>query len=408
MGIALENKPTSLRLQFLFLLLSRGLGSVLQAILVIIFARLAGVESMGLVAIATGAMSMLLSLAEFGMGPLLSRSRALGDHKLVNSILRANVVSTLLFSVVGSVALLVYLDASSLPLIVAALAISIGIEKNTDVFLNIPIADGRKWVPAFSVVLRRFTSLAAFLSMALLDLDILFAYVVSIVIGSLVGQVHVGFYREKSSRSSVGYTPFRKLMRIVTPFGLSNVAAQSRTLDTVIVGAVASVSAAGLYSAGMKLTNPLSLIASSLTSVVMPYASRGGKAYATRLGRRLVYIAIGSLVLVLPAAVFSEQIIVFILGEEYSSAAGAFMGGVMALPFLSLSPPLGSILQSQGHQRYVAVNGIAFSIVTLTFIAIGAAVWGGAGASMGLAVAFMLKCLSLWLRLMFFSAIGKQ
>ena len=393
-----QNNGSSLRMQFIFLLLSRGFGSGLQAILVVVFARTAGVEQMGLVAISTGTLSMVLSIAEFGMSPLLSKSRALGNEKIVSAIVHVNILSSVSFGVLGFIGLAWYSMDKGLPIVVALLAASVAFEKNTDVLMNIPIADGRKWVPAVSITLRRSVNLIAFLVLLYIGFDSLQAYVYSLITGALAGQAHVNLYRKRNvfKSSRVG---FRELFTEAWPYSISNIAGQTKTLDAVIVGAIASLGTAGLYSAAMRLTNPLSLIAGSLTSVVMPFAARNDHAYAMRLARRLMYLGMGSLLLILPLAYFSKPIVILLLGEDYSEASGALMGGLLALPFLSLASPLGSILQSRGYQKYVALNGLVFALLTLLGVACGTVLGGATGGSFGLAMSFALKCLSLWIRL---------
>jgi O-antigen/teichoic acid export membrane protein len=393
-----HTQSASLRIQFIFLLLSRGFGSGLQAILVVVFARLAGTEQMGLVAIATGVMSMVLSVAEFGMSPLLSKSRALGKENVVNAIVRVNFLSSAGFGLLGFGGLAWYATENDLPLVVALLAISVAFEKNTDVLLNISIADARKWMPAISISLRRSINLISFLIMLALGIGPLHAYIYSLLAGALAGQIHVNLYR-KNNMDTTTRVGFRSLIVEALPYSISNIAGQTKTLDTVIVGAMGSLGTAGLYSAAMRLTNPLSLVAGSLTSVVMPFAARNDHTYAMRLARRLIYLAAGSLLLVLPLVYLSEPIVNMLLGEEYQKAAGALMGGLLALPFLSLASPLGSILQSRGHQKFVAGNGVVFALVTLGCIACGTVIGGATGASFGLAVSFALKCVSLWIRL---------
>lgn len=387
-----------LRTQFAFMVVSRGLGSGLQAILVIVFARIAGTEGMGIVAIATGALSMILSIAEFGMSPLLSKSRAVGDDELVNAIVRVNFISSISFGLCGFILAFWYLDHNGLPLAVACLALSVALEKNTDVSLNIPIADGKKWVPAASVVLRRACSLIFFCALFWLDKDPLHAYVWALLASAVIGQCHIQLYRKNNVMAS-SRTGFQELLSKALPFSVSNISGQTRNLDTVLIGVVASVGTAGLYSAALKLTNPLSLLASSLTSVIMPFAARNDHSYSVMLGRRLAYLAAASFVVIIPLAFYSEPIVTALLGEAYREAAGAFLGGIVALPFLSLASPLGSILQSRGQQKYVAVNGVVFAVVTLALVALGAMFWGAGGASGGLAVSFALKFVSLWIRL---------
>lgn len=387
--------------QFIFILVSRGLASVLNALVFVWLGRIVGVELVGVLGIITSVTSFVFLLADFGMATFLSRERARGNAELVSGALRFNVVSTMLFGLLTTVGLLVMTIAGVVPAAVVLLGLAAALEKNTETTLSVPIADKRKFVPAFNVLLRRALALAAFGIGIMSGADAVLSFCLGTAAAAVAGQLHIRSWM-RGKVSHPGRLTWGQLKDVATrawPFWLSNVTAGARQLDIPIVGLLASAYSAGLYSASSKIMNPFRLIPSTLTALVVPHVARQGTASARRTAFKLTGLFLSTLIVLVPASFLSETLVVALMGPKFSGSGTIFALMLVGLPFVALAPPLGSVLQSQGHERFVGFNGTVFAIVTIVLVVLGAIVAAGEGAAAGLGVAYALKCASLLLRI---------
>lgn len=387
--------------QFIWMIGARAYGSLVQAIVTVVLARLIGPAEFGALGLALGVSMFLLVIADFGVSTLIAKARALGDDGLVISLLKFNAWTSVgaALALAASAIVAGASNPSYLPLTFVVIALAL--EKNVDTGLGVAIADGDKIKPNVSVVIRRSLTLVLFLLMIALGIDALASYGVASLFGAIAGQVHMGLVLRSSLRAQSGAFRFYEVLHKTFPFFLSNIAAQSKSLDVVIIGAVAGVPAAGLYTAAIRLTNPFYLLPQALTALILPHAARNGPAYARRLGHLVALGALALLAGLAPLMLYSKQLAVLVLGTEYASASVLLTLSLGALPFVSLSSILGALLQSQGNQRFVAINGLFFAVLLLGAMWLGAVVQGAAGTAAALIIIFAAKSTILWGRLAF-------
>jgi O-antigen/teichoic acid export membrane protein len=377
------------RAQFLIILASRGLGSVLQAAVLVLLARAVPLSTFGLVNVVIGVVGILLVVTGLGMSTYVPRARARGDSAEVVAGLRLNTLSNLATGVCLAIAIAVWTSIGEMPVALAVIGVSLALERNVDTLLGVPIADGDSLTPAVSMLLRRSVSLVVLVGALSAHLDPLWSYGAGLLLGALAAQLHVR--RVIDLDETTGRISMRVLMREAWPFLVSNVTAQARTLDTAVVAAAMSASAAGLYSAASKLVQPLLLIPQTIGAVVTPHAARLEPRAARRLGVKLVVVFTAALVPIVPLMVFAERLIVLVLTDKYAGAGPALAFSLAGLPFMSLSASLGALLQGQGAERYVAVNGTVFALLMFPAILVGAATAGIGGAAAGLALSYLLR-----------------
>lgn len=387
--------------QFIFILVSRGLASVLNALAFIWLGRLVGVELVGILGIVTSITSFVFLVADFGMATFLSRERARGNADHVAGALIFNVTTTLVFGALLTIALTVLASLGVVPWAVILLGLAAALEKNTETSLSVPIADKKKFVPAFNVLLRRALALAAFGVAIVSGLDPVLAFCLGTAAAAVAGQIQIRSWM-RGRVNSVGHVSIARLRdvaHLAWPFWISNVSAGARQLDITIVGLFTSAYSAGLYSASSKIMNPFRLIPSTLTALVVPHVARQGKATARKTALKITALFLATFIVIVPASLFSEPLVVFLMGSEFSGAGAIFALMLLGLPFVALAPPLGSVLQSQGHEKFVGLNGTVFAILTIAFVALGALLSGGEGAALGLGLSYVFKCVSLFIRI---------
>lgn len=111
-----------------------------------------------------------------------------------------------------------------------------------------------------------------------LALDPLFAYGFGQAAATALGlALLLGWLRRKQllrfQRVSV-----RAIVTRTWPFWLSGLTGQARSLDTTIITLSAGPYAAGLYGAASRLMNPFLLASGSMSSVLLPHATRSSEA----------------------------------------------------------------------------------------------------------------------------------
>lgn len=384
-----------MKAQFIVVLASRLAASALQALMFILFGRISGVEILGITSAVIGVAQFVSIVADIGMSTYLSKSRASGREAAVHSAIRLNAITAISYAVAGCVLVLALFRGAELVVCLALIVVWMALEKSTETLLSIPIADGRKWTVACNVLIRRGASLGAFLA-ALAFTSSPIAFGLGLLIGGLLGQIQARVVANAAMRPIVDHQKLSTTFKAGLPFLVSNVTAQARILDVSIVGLVAGPTSAGLYSAASRIINPFMLVPSTMTALVMPYATRGDSRRAVRTGLTLTAMLLAFGVLLIPVMLYSEDVLVILFGSSFAAGAPMLVWLLIALPFVALSSPLGTILQSQNLQRSVAINGVVFSVVTIVALVIGAILLGAVGAAMGIAVSYLVKCVSLW------------
>ena len=393
-----------MKVQFLVLLSSRIASTAIQAVVFVLLARWAGAQDFGAIAIIAGVAAVLFTVSDWGLSSYIPRARAKGFNAEVAIGLRMDLLGNLAAGALFAVAVAIFAPAYGFSVWLGLVPFALAVEQFIEVGLTVPIADGAKAILAISLLMRRLITLGVFLALFQGGVPATSAYCIGVTLGAAVGLAHVLRVLRRRLPATPDRVPIRSLYRTLTPYFLANLSSQVRTLDTAIVGAVTSVGSAGLYSAAFRLVNPLMLVSSSVAAVVLPHASRHTLPAAKRLGMRLTLAAILFSLPLVPVVIYAEPIVVLLFGTTFSAAAPAFAWAVAAIPFLSLTSPLGGVLQSQGHEKYVAMNGIILAIVTLGLVLLGALAWGPSGAAAGVTAAYTFKTASLLLRLLYTKA----
>lgn len=388
------SRPRGVRGQFLGILVSRGLGSLGQAVALVVLARSVTAVEFGLVNVVIAVVGIVLVASGLGLSLFVPFARARGESDAVAAAMRLNSWANLASAVVLVPGIALWAGVTGAPWGAVLIGASLALERNVDTILGVPIADGDARVAATSMLARRTAALAVFLPALAAGADPVWAFSSGLVTGGLVAQLHArravrdlpGDARAVSPRAVVGRS---------WPFLASNLTGQARTLDVPVVAAALGAGAAGLYAAAVKLVQPLLLVPQSLAAVVMPHSTRLAPAAARRLGVRLTVLFLACLVPAVPLVVWAEDVVVLVMGPTFEGAGPALGWAIAGLPFVALSASLGALLQGQGRARFVAVNGAVFAVLMFPAIAGGAFLGGIGGAAAGLGASFALRAATL-------------
>ncbi|WP_449372211.1 lipopolysaccharide biosynthesis protein [Arthrobacter psychrolactophilus] len=395
-----------MRKQFLIMVSSRIFSSAIQAVSFILLARWIGPDGFGAISVVLGISMVVFSLADFGLSSYIPRARAKGVNA---DVARGLDMGAMGYSIAGLGMVAVLISTSSGTPVSAwlfLLPLSQALDQYVELCLTISIADGSSLPAVASILTRRSTSFLVFILLFWSGAAPLAAYGFGLMFGAIVGLVLVrNDLRGRISRQNdkPGFSDMYRLMR---PYLIANLSAQARTLDSAVIGAVTSLNIAGLYSIAYRLVNPLTLVSQAAVSVVLPHSSKKSLLEAKKLGEKIAILSLLVCLPLIPVIIFSEPIVVLIFGANYSGAGVAFSWAIVALPFMSISSPLGGILQGQGFQRYVATNGFAFAVISLAGVALGSMLGGASYASAAMAIAFFMKSSFLYLKLKFASTAG--
>ncbi len=389
------------RSQFLVIMSSRLASAAVQALVGIGLARSLVPSDYGQITSYAGVVLFWFIVCDLGIASYTPRARALGHAGAVSTAMLVNTATAALGAVLA-IALTV-LGPFELAFASAFVLIVVGqaLDKNVEAALGIPIADGERLFPAVSVLLRRVATAVVFFGLLLAGTDAVWAYCVGMAVGPLVGQVHVRRRLRQLGVRSRPEVPVASVLGRSSLFAVNDVAVQSRSLDAAVVALTTSTAEAGLFSGAAKLLAPFELASSTLAVVVLPRAARSGLA-AVRRGTGLLLLAAVLLLLVLaPVAWFASPLVtVLVLGEQYRDAAPLLATLVTGLPFMALASPLSAMLQGLGRERFVAVAGSTFAVLTLGAVTAGAVVAGASGAVVGVVVAAALKAVVLAARIL--------
>lgn len=252
----------------------RLVGALIQALSMVLLARVSGPSGFGIFAAAYGVGLVLQTVLNFGFTPFLVRIRALGDQEpLIASTLefsrRANLAVGALLALTAAVA------AVFEPTLwfVVPLAAWVVLDNYVETLLSLPLADGNTWQNAVSLLLRRALALVFVGAAWLAGVDAVFWYSVGLAFSSMIAvfvaiQLGPAITRVRSRRS------YRSIIGKSSHFWLNSVATQTRNFDVLLVGLVTSPAVSGIYGVTSRITTPLRLIPTSFAAVLMPAAAR--------------------------------------------------------------------------------------------------------------------------------------
>lgn len=373
----------------------RVVAAALQAIGFLVLSRLVSVPEVGLVGLVTSIGAFAALASDLGIATLVSRSRALRKDDTVTAGLRINDITSFALMLLGGVTILILSATVGAPPALALLFASLSLERHTETQLSIFFADGDKRTPATSVMCRRVAAFVVFVILAAVGVNGVLAYSMGQLVGNVAGAVHMSNAISRLGRLDVPRAPLLNVVQEAWPFWVSGVLNQVRLLDVTIVSALVDTRAAGLYSAAQRVTNPLLLIPTAVSSIMLPHSSRLTPGEARRLANRVATLFSSLVLIALPAALLSGPAMELLFGDEYGAAGPVLAIGAISLPFIALSSPLTAIAQSQHREHLVAKMAIVFAVITLGAMAAGAVIFSAAGAIMGVGLSSALRCVFL-------------
>lgn len=377
---------------------SRIIGAAIQALILALLARQVTPGSLGTLVALMGILAFCSGIAELGLSPYALRTQARMGY-VPNSVAVINRVTTLILYVVGMLILVVsatLLDSDAVAShALAVLAIWAGTEKNSRLWTNVLVGQGRSQRTASVHVANRVAALGIFLFLLYAIDDAITAYALAITVSAALAN-RVLYY---SARDAVREEPedrtFGEVLRASFPFMVNTIGVQIRNLDVTLVSLVGGAAAAGLYGLPARLTTPLRMVPSAIAPVVLRYAAKREAAYMAAIrwliATTLLLSALGLGIF----ALLARYVILGVFGAQYVEAVRPLQILCIGIIFAFAVTLLTSTLQGIGRERVVGSVAVLVNVGALLFVMAGTITWGADGAAAGLAISYCLHSLIL-------------
>jgi O-antigen/teichoic acid export membrane protein len=386
------------------LLFARVASAGLQALTLVMLARMLTPESFALVSGFLGVLLFISVLSDAGVIPAATRETAAGHAALVHELQSFNRKLGAISGVVFACALAIWTGVAGGVAFVsfAPFALWLGIERLVEFRFAVLLGQADSVGSVLSMVIRRIgpvlaLGIAQYFSVADPVLFLGAGYAAgSLAALALVKRGVPAFVEGRDRDADVGNTAAARAF----PFWMNSLAAQSRQLDVLCVAVTGGVAAGINYAPASRLISPLRMIPTTLAQATFPVAARHGRKgeIDAELLRSLVLAGL------LPSAVFygvaallAEPIIVLLFGDPYIGSVGVLRIMLLGLVVASVSSLLTSLLQAAHLETRVARANCMNAVVTLGLIAFGAWWRGAAGAAAGLSLGYLLQAVSLTL-----------
>lgn len=352
----------------------------------------------GLLASVLGIATVVQTLLDMGVSTFTTRERAADpDSGAVTTALRFNARTSIAMGALSALSLAI-LGVFVRPefLYMLPLSIWISAERTADVRLTVSFADGDVRINVFNLVGRRILATAGFLALTASAIDGLLAYSIAVALAAFVSSLFAGSYvrRHVNAPPSISY---RELIRASWPYWLHSVSTQLRNLDAAVTAVFAGATQAGYFSVASRLTSPLRILPTTLSSVLLPAAARSsGSKASLRSLTKLTLVALATSTLFFGVVVvIAPWAIGTFLDDTYAASTPAVIIVVLGLPFAAATSLFSSLLQGAGRKHFVATVSTASSLICLGLVVVGAISWGAIGAASALTLTFVLQAIAI-------------
>lgn len=373
------------------LTLVRGISAASQMVLLILVARTTDASTFGVLAATFGVLSVLATVADFGVATVSMRYAARDQLEHASRIARMSELVCLAAGV-GALVALVALGFAGHPdlLQLAPLALWSLAEKNGETWGLIHLAVGSEGLFMSVVAGRRVLALLIFVVGWALSVDhpvLLFSS--ALAVSSAAGWLLLRL-RAVPLVPSAGAAPLSALWEH-RAFAVNALAGQIRDLDAFLVTAFASAAVAGPYGLGARLWQPVLIAANAAVNLVLRDT--------TRLGLQGTYRQLRWAWWPLPVAVIIGPLVVLLLApvlrwavpwlDDAGVATVASLG--VATLFIGYGSIIATALVSCDDEAFVSRANIFFALFHVALVALAAPVAPGWVIALAVAVPYIVK-----------------
>jgi O-antigen/teichoic acid export membrane protein len=378
----------------------RVAAAVLQGVALILLAKGLSPGKFALTAGVLGAVTFASAVADLGVTTALTRERARGaSFSVQKRLLQWSSVAGLVSASLLCIALVVaqHLSNDSTYFTFLPLAVWMYFERGAETRLAIALADGQPLRAAINLAARR---VPVPISVALALLSEVWSVTLAVSAGYALGAaLAVGVSRNpvppSAPADAANDISRRSLWRLIAPYWVNSMAAQSRQLDVAIVALIASAPVAALYALPARLVGPLRLVATTFGQALLAHASRQKEAQG--MGPILRALLLASSILFGIVALVAPTAMSALFSDGYDDALGPLNVILVGLVFATPCSALTSFNQAAGKSAMTARANAVAALSTLALIAAGSSMGGAFGAAIGLGLGYACQSFLLWL-----------
>lgn len=338
----------------LFLIVGQGTAQIASALTFLILARSLDLAHFGILATLYGAALFLSILIDFGSSSYSTRELSVRPKstKFAGQYRSRNILTSL--------AILLPITALLFPsFIEIAIAVCLSFVLAHERFISAPLRAAMNMGKLATVsAAEKLLVLLATYGLAQSGIINAAAFLTTSLITSLAGCVIIRLLW-RPRYVAIVINPRSK--RLVSPFagvkhlGLTSVAIGLQSLDSAVIALTAGASAAGLYAAVGRWTQPLGLVTQAVTQAAfseMVSANRHADAFRS-LRLHLGMLAVASVPLIVVFCL-ADELTMFLLGPEYAGSTAVLQMLAGAVLFGVISSPLSSFLQARSDESFTS------------------------------------------------------
>ncbi len=393
-------------------LFSNGAGTALGLVNQLLFARLLGIESYGLLTLTLTVVLLPLSLADLGVGVSMPRFLAIytgeKDYGKIHQILKDSAMFTLLASLVLMSGLFLLAEPLSgwmnvpemkEPLLCFALFVpALYLNRWALGALN-GLGENGKNIALESIALQAgitVFSIGAWLLSESLTLTIAgtgLSYLVTGVLGLYFTAQKI---KKVPKRGTAVRVSFREIILHGIPINITALGQRLfRRGDILVVGALLGANAVGLYQAAYTLSSGIKRLITPINSLALFYMGRSaGKKREDMILRHYEAAVQTGLCLSLPAylifIIMAKDILFYVFGPEYADAAVVLQ--ILSIGFAAFTSigPMGSLFNVLGKNWLRMWIMFTLSVVNILLNIVFVNMIGLSGAAISTATSFVL------------------
>lgn len=166
------------------------------------------------------------------------------------------------------------------------------------------------------------------------------------------------------------------LLRESWPLILANVAVIGyMRIDQIMIGSMLGSTEVGIYATAVRVIESFYFLPAAIAASIVPSLiaarERSNNEYLTKLDRVLSVSFVASVMIFVPLAAFSENVIQLLFGKQYENAGEILLIYAFALPFVFLGAPAGKWFLIEGMQRqalYRVASGLGLNVCMNFFL----------------------------------------
>ncbi|WP_211879769.1 glycosyltransferase [Pseudarthrobacter albicanus] len=384
----------SVGFQAIALAASTGTAQLVVALLYIWSARSAGPESFGVLVASIGIGTAAVGFLDFGTNSYWSREVAIGRMSL--DLLGRRIASKIVFAAMLATAwvlICLWFIPGTFLWIASPIAFSSLLNQSFQVSLR-GIARGD--LVSFSILSDRLVALLAFGAMVLGGVSIIDCLWLSLTLGSLWAAVSGWLLTPAGARPLLRLDLTTNPWKSAGHYGLANVAFSAQSLDTPIMTVFGGPTAAGIYAAVARWTQPMGMLANAFSSAAAPHMARATTGVeAWHHVKRSIWLPAAAILACLCIAVASPILVLLLIGGAYGDSAAVLQ--ILALGTIPAiaNQPLFVFLQARGLDKPVSFLAMINVVVQLGLVAILSAYMGAIGAALAAAVSQLVMLVGL-------------